>query len=158
MARRFRLCFTVFTNYCQERIVPYLRIVKYRDACMGQQKGTLDRREPGVAALGDFLRARREKAGLSMTQMAERLGISRPQLGRLERGESEHPTPTTLSKIARCLDVPLEDLYALAGVMLPTDLPDLCPYLHAKHPDWPNLVITELDDYCDFLKRKYSLR
>lgn len=125
---------------------------------MGQKNKASDRREPGVAALGDFLRARREAARLSQTQMAAQIGVSRPYLGRLENGEYEHPAPEILSRMAKLLNVHLEDLYALAGVILPTDLPDFGPYLRAKHPDWPNLVITELDDFCGFLKHKYSLR
>jgi transcriptional regulator with XRE-family HTH domain len=125
---------------------------------MGQKREVSDHRKPNVAALGELLRVRRETAGLSLNQMALKLGISRPYLGRLESGECEHPAPAKLSKMARCLDVPLEDLYALAGITPPTDLPDLCPYLRAKHPDWPELAITELNDFCDFLKHKYSLR
>jgi transcriptional regulator with XRE-family HTH domain len=124
---------------------------------MGQKQAS-DRRESGVAALGDLLKSRREATGLSLTQMAKRFGISRTYLGRLERGEYGHPAPEILTRIGKCLDLRLEDLYALAGITLPSDLPEFGPYLLAKHPDWPKLVITELDDYCDFLKHKYSLR
>jgi len=123
---------------------------------MGQKKAS-NRHEPGVVALGDLLRMRREATGLSLTQMAKEFGISHTYLGRLERGEYAHPTPVILGRIARGLQVHLADLYALSGITLPTDLPDFGPYLRAKHPDWPKLVITELDDYCAFLKHKYSL-
>jgi transcriptional regulator with XRE-family HTH domain len=122
-----------------------------------KQKRVSGHHESDVASLGDLLRVRREAAGLSLNQMALKLGISRPYLGRLESGECEHPAPAILNKMARCLDIPLEDLYALAGITLPTDLPDLCPYLRAKHPDWPEPVITQINNYCDFLKDKYSL-
>lgn len=76
-----------------------------------------------------------------------------------EPGVAAHkrPAPEILSRIAKPLNVHLEDLYALAGLTLPTDLPDFEPYLRAKHPDWPKPVITELDDFCDFLKQRYSL-
>jgi XRE family transcriptional regulator of biofilm formation len=124
---------------------------------MGQKKAS-DHREPGTVALGYLLRSRREAAGLSLTQMAKEFGISHTYLGRLERGEYAHPTPVILGRVAKCLQVRLEDLYALAGITLPTDLPEFGPYLRAKHPDWPTLIITELDDYCDFLKHKYSLQ
>ena len=125
---------------------------------MGQKREASDHREADVSALGELLRVRRKAAGLSLNQMASKLGISRPYLGRLESGQCGHPAPAKLSRMARCLDVPLEDLYALAGITLPIDLPDLCPYLRAKHPDWPELVITELNDFCDFLRHKHSLR
>jgi transcriptional regulator with XRE-family HTH domain len=125
---------------------------------MGEEDKTSDRRELGAAAFGEFLREQRKAAGLSITQMASKLGISRPYLGKLERGAIKHPAPIMLSKIAKRLDMHLEDLYALAGLTLPTDLPDFAPYLRAKHPDWPTPVITELDNFCDFLKHRYSLK
>jgi transcriptional regulator with XRE-family HTH domain len=124
---------------------------------MGQRKQS-DRHEIRAAALGDLLKAEREAAGLSLTQMAMKLGISQPYLSRLERGEYAHPSPEILLRIAECLKIRAEDLYALTGLVHPTDLPNFVPYLRAKHPDWPDMVITELDDFCDFLKHKYFLR
>ncbi len=124
---------------------------------MRQSYKALGRRELGVAVLGDFLRNRREADDLSVTQMAAKLGVSRPYLGRLERGQIKRPAPEILSRIAKPLNVHLEDLYALAGFILPTDLPAFGPYLHAKHPDWPPTVTTALAEYYEFLEYKYSL-
>jgi transcriptional regulator with XRE-family HTH domain len=103
------------------------------------------------------LRSKREAEGLSIPEMAEELEISRPYLTRLECGEKEHPSAVILSRIAKRLKVSASDLYALAGYMPAVELPSLAAYLRAKHPDWPKLVITEVDDYCDYLKHKYSL-
>jgi transcriptional regulator with XRE-family HTH domain len=108
-------------------------------------------------AFGGTLRKWREEAGLSVAEMAPKLGISPPHLSRLERDEIAHPSPKLLLRISKCGAIRPENLYALTGLLLPTDLPDLIPYLHAKHPDWPDFVITELDDICDFLRSKYSL-
>lgn len=107
---------------------------------------------------GTTLRQWREEAGLSVTEMAHKLGVSPPHLSRLERDEIAHPSPKLLLRITKCCGMRPENLYALTGLLLPTDLPDLVPYLHAKHPDWPNFVIAELDDICDYLKTKHSLR
>lgn len=124
---------------------------------MGQKEQS-GHRESGLIALGSLLRSRREAAGLSSRQMALKIGISRTYLQRLETGEYEHPAPEILSRIVQVFDdMRLEDLWALAGVTMPADLPEFGPYLHAKHPDWPKLVIAELSDFCDFLKHKYEL-
>lgn len=107
--------------------------------------------------LGDLLKSRREAAGLNLTRMAARLGISRPYLARLESGEHKRPSPRLLASVIKNLDVRPEDLYAITGYIPSTELPGLRAYLRAKHPDWPELIITEIDDLCDFLTSKYSL-
>jgi transcriptional regulator with XRE-family HTH domain len=109
------------------------------------------------ATFGKALRKRREEAGLSKTEMARKLNVSSPHLSRLERDEIKHPSAELLQRITKCLNIRSEDLYALTGLLIPTDLPELVPYLRAKHPDWPDFVIAELDDICDYLKYKHSL-
>jgi len=121
------------------------------------QRNQSDHHDGIVLTLGDLLKSRREAAGLSLTQMAAQLGISRTYLSRLERGIYAHPSSRILNQMAKHLDIRTEDLCAITGWILPTDLPSFGPYLRAKHPDWPALVITELDDFCDFLQHKYSL-
>jgi hypothetical protein len=79
-----------------------------------------------------------------------------PHLPPRERAEAAHPSAELLLRIIKCGVIRPENLYALTGLLLPTDLPDLIPYLHAKHPDWPDLMIVELDHYCGYLKTKYS--
>jgi transcriptional regulator with XRE-family HTH domain len=116
-----------------------------------------DPRNEAPVTLGNALRKRREEARLSVKEMAGKLKVSPPHLSRLERDEIKHPSVELLQRITKCCGIRPEDLYALTGLLLPTDLPDLVPYLRAKHPDWPNLVIAELDDFCDFLKHKHSL-
>ena len=81
--------------------------------------------------LGGFVRRQREAAGLSMNQLAERAGIPRSQVLRIERGDIR-PGPDTLSRVADALKVEVEDLYALAGYTPPHALPDVEPYLRTK--------------------------
>jgi transcriptional regulator with XRE-family HTH domain len=123
---------------------------------MGQKKGS-GHPKICVSTLGDLLKSRREAAGSSLSQLALELGISRPYLTRLEQGTYTHPSPMVLSRISKLLNVPPEDLYALTGYLPPSELPSFAAYLRAKHPDWPSLVIAELDDFRDFLKHKHSL-
>jgi DNA-binding XRE family transcriptional regulator len=54
----------------------------------------------GIAAM---LRAARESAGLSLADMAERTGMTKPALSRLETGERENPTIATLGRYAAAL-------------------------------------------------------
>src|SRR6202022_927934 len=100
---------------------------------MGQTKQS-DHHESGVSTLGDLLRSRREAAGLSLTQMAAKLGISRPYLSRLERGQYSNPSSKILIQLSKGLSIRTEDLYAMTGCLLPTELPSFAPYLRAKHP------------------------
>ena len=62
--------------------------------------------------LGDYLsiveavaalRKAREAAGLSLTDVAERSGIDRAALSRIENGQHKNPTVTTLQRYARAL-------------------------------------------------------
>jgi transcriptional regulator with XRE-family HTH domain len=116
-----------------------------------------DRPNGGDSPLGNLLKTKRESAGLTLTELAEQLSVSRPYLSRLERGEYAHPSPTVLSQMARCLDIGIEDLYAITGYMIPTDLPSFGSYLRAKHPTWPEVASRGLEDFYDFLKQKYTL-
>jgi transcriptional regulator with XRE-family HTH domain len=117
-----------------------------------------DHHKKTPSTLADLLKSEREAADLNRTQMAAMLGISRPHFTRLESGESKHPSPVVLGRIAEHLHVSVEDLYALAGYLPSTELPDFAPYLRALHPDWPDSAITLLDDFHDFLRYKHSLR
>lgn len=123
-----------------------------------EQEERSDPPEICVTTLGRLLKIKREAAGLSLNKMAAELGISQPYLSRLERGEYRHPSPKTLLRIAKCLHISPEDLYALTGLLPTTDLPSFAPYLRAKYPELPDHAITELDDIRDFLARKYSSR
>jgi len=120
--------------------------------------GTSGRHDSCVSgSLGSLLQSKRQAAGLTLTQLALQLGVSRPYLSRLEHGEYRHPSPRVLTHLAKGLDISLEDLYALTGYLLPKDLPEFGPYLRAKHPDWPERVLQELDTFYGYLKHKHSL-
>ena len=121
----------------------------------GKQPG---HRDSGVSALGELILTKREAAGLTRRQLAGDLGISRPYLYRLERGEYANPSTRVLSQIVRWLDISVEDIYALTGYTIPDDLPTFGPYVRAKHADWPEGALDELEDFYDFLKYKYSLK
>ena len=62
-----------------------------------------------LVAFGLHLRILRKSAGLSQQKLAYKADVSLSQISRLERGLL-NPTLSTLSVLAKALEVPLEDL------------------------------------------------
>ena len=65
----------------------------------------------------EWVRRKREEAGLSINQLAKRSGLSEKYIRLLERGE-RRPKIETLEKLARGLGVPFEEVAAAAGVSI----------------------------------------
>ena len=65
--------------------------------------------------LGEFLRAQREVAGLSLRQLAELARVSNPYLSQVERG-LHAPSLRVLTSLAHALGIPPQQLLAYAGV------------------------------------------
>lgn len=59
--------------------------------------------------LGEAVRARRKKAGLSQEKLAEKSDLSTVFISRIERGR-ESPTIDSLLKVAKALKVRVRDL------------------------------------------------
>jgi transcriptional regulator with XRE-family HTH domain len=64
-------------------------------------------------SIGDRVRTLRSREGLTLDALAERSGVSRAMLSRVERGESS-PTAQLLNRICGGLDVTLSALFAAA--------------------------------------------
>jgi len=77
-------------------------------------------REPW-SSVGDFIKAQRELANLSLRQLAEMASISNPYLGQIERGIYK-PSADVLKNIASALRISAESMYAQAGLL--DDAPD----------------------------------
>jgi transcriptional regulator with XRE-family HTH domain len=85
--------------------------------------------EADAVHLGRIVRAARQDHGLSTPQLAEAVGIAQSNIVRLEQGHVESPSPVVLQRIATELDLPLTQLYRLAGIPVPA----LRPYLRADY-------------------------
>lgn len=59
--------------------------------------------DPEFALMESMIKAR-EKAGITQTELAKRMGVKQPALSRLERGAISKATIETLKKIADALD------------------------------------------------------
>ena len=78
----------------------------------------MSEREPW-ASVGDFIKAQRELANLSLRQLAEMANISNPYLGQIERGLYKLPCSRSpfLKNIAGALRISAESMYAQAGLL-----------------------------------------
>ena len=79
--------------------------------------------EAAWKAFGEWIEQRRQHAGLTVGELAERAGVSRVWLqvlrkgGRRIEGEWRLPNPKSaaLARVARAMDVPVEEMFARAG-------------------------------------------
>lgn len=60
--------------------------------------------------LGKRIRRLRKRSNMSQEVLAEKAGIHRTYMGKIERGESNPPIQT-INKIAKALKIPMSDLF-----------------------------------------------
>jgi transcriptional regulator with XRE-family HTH domain len=77
---------------------------------------TGDERSDGWSGVGEFIRAQRELANLSLRQLAEIAKISNPYLSQVERGLHK-PSADVLKNLASALKISAETMYAQAGLL-----------------------------------------
>jgi transcriptional regulator with XRE-family HTH domain len=66
--------------------------------------------------LGDFIRAQRRLARLSLRQLAELADVSNAYLSQVERGLYQ-PSARVLKNVAEALEISAESMYAQAGLL-----------------------------------------
>jgi len=71
-----------------------------------------------LRAFGEFLKAQRELANLSLRQLSEMAKVSNPYLSQLERGMYK-PSADVLKNIAEALHISAETMFAQAGLLDP---------------------------------------
>jgi transcriptional regulator with XRE-family HTH domain len=79
-----------------------------------------DRPKDQLESLGSFIRGQRKAAELTLRDLAEKTGVSNPYLSQLERGLHE-PSMRVLSSIAEALEVSIETLLGMAGLISSDD-------------------------------------
>jgi transcriptional regulator with XRE-family HTH domain len=88
---------------------------------------------------------------MSIRSLAEVAGMDAATVYRIEHGDIASPRPQHLQRIAVALEVDVEDLYALAGYLVPSSLPSLQPYLRAKY-NLPPQAAKQIDEYFTALR------
>ncbi len=106
--------------------------------------------------LGSYIRTARESKGLSIRGLARDCGVDSGSVLRIERGDYLNPLPETLSRLARTLDLPLSDLFAMADYVVPKELPRFTPYLRAKYPELPPEALADLDQAFGVIAGRYG--
>jgi transcriptional regulator with XRE-family HTH domain len=66
--------------------------------------------------VGDFIRAQRQLANLSLRQLADLAHVSNPYLSQVERG-LYRPSAEVMKSLAAALQISAETLYAHAGLL-----------------------------------------
>ncbi|GAA4609456.1 helix-turn-helix transcriptional regulator [Actinoallomurus liliacearum] len=69
-----------------------------------------------VGSIGEYIREQRERAKVSLRQLAEATGVSNPYLSQIERGLRK-PSAEILQQIAKGLRISAEALYVQAGIL-----------------------------------------
>jgi transcriptional regulator with XRE-family HTH domain len=72
--------------------------------------------KPAAGGLGEFIRAQRRLAQLSLRQLAELADVSNAYLSQVERG-LYRPSAHVLKNVADALQISAESLYAEAGLL-----------------------------------------
>lgn len=105
--------------------------------------------------LGEAIKAQRAHAGYTVRQLAQLSGVTASTVFRLETGQIDAPKLEHLQRLARALDIEVEDFYALAGYLIPEGLPELRPYLRAKY-GLPERAARQLDEYFQALRGQWD--
>jgi transcriptional regulator with XRE-family HTH domain len=105
--------------------------------------------------LGRLIKKARQAKGLTLRAAADLAGYHHSYLARLESGDYESPAPKQLKALATVYDIPIEDLYALAGYQVEDRLPGFAPYLRVKY-DLPDEAVERLDQYFQMLQEHYG--
>jgi len=107
--------------------------------------------------LGEYIRRLRKQRKLSIRELATKSGIDNGGLTRLEHGRILSPRPDKLKALAKALEVPLADMFAMAGYTIPYDLPSMAPYLHARYGHLPEETLDAVNDYLERLIDEHGL-
>lgn len=76
----------------------------------GKRKAA-DERDQRLRQIGQRVRDRRQELALSQRGLAERLGVSPPNITRIEGG-NQNLTVDTMCKLAEALEMPLDELFS----------------------------------------------
>lgn len=101
--------------------------------------------------LSKLLRRERQRAQLTVRELAERAGLVPSTVSRLEHGIAATPKPAHLQRLAVALGIDVEELYAATGFIALHSLPELRPYLRVKY-NLPDDAMNQIEDYIQALR------
>ncbi|TCC39389.1 helix-turn-helix domain-containing protein [Kribbella sindirgiensis] len=98
-----------------------------------------------IEQLAAVLKQKRQELGLSASEVARQTGLDVGTISRIERGQIAAPQAGNLKEIARVLQIPATDIFAIADLLPEGELPTFKPYLRAKYGDLPDDAMAELE-------------
>ncbi|WP_396910329.1 helix-turn-helix domain-containing protein [Mycolicibacterium sp.] len=107
---------------------------------------------PTPTPLSKLLVSLRTNAGLSTWKLAQRSGIDRSNIRRIESGVLANLTPATMQKLADALDVEVERFYEAHWLTTGQPLPSLPTYFRTKYRKLTDHQIAEIQDFVDKLQ------
>lgn len=110
-----------------------------------------------IAAIADRLARRRIEKRLEQTEVAERAGLSRAYISRLEKGIVLNPKLFDLAHVARVLDIPLADLVSPPGrsasrELRITECADILSQLDDEPPEIADTILRWLRESVDIAR------
>ena len=106
-------------------------------------------------ALGEYLKSKRMQAGISLSELARRLGMPPSTILRIE-SDGAKPSTARLEAIARELNLDPTEVMSYAGHQHLAELPALPHYLRTKYPNMPDDARDELTTRLNQLADKYG--
>lgn len=103
--------------------------------------------------LGAVIAKARAKKGLSIRDLAAKLGVHTSWVGFLEQGRYVDPAPDRLARIAELLDIPAARMNRLTRGAVSEGLPELRTYFRAKYDLSPE-QIEQVERYVRRLRSK----
>jgi transcriptional regulator with XRE-family HTH domain len=107
---------------------------------------------PTPTPLSALLIELRTAADLSTWALAQRSGIDRSNIRRIESGVVANVTPATMQKLADALDVEVERFYEAHWQTTGQPLPSLPTYFRTKYHGLNDQQIAQIEDYVEHLQ------
>jgi len=96
--------------------------------------------------------SRDQRPPLDRRQVAQRSGIDRSNIRRIESGVVVNVTPATMQKLADALDVEVERFYEAHWQTTGQPLPSLPTYFRTKYHDLDDDQIAQIEHFVDHLQ------
>jgi transcriptional regulator with XRE-family HTH domain len=103
--------------------------------------------ENAPTALASLVTGLRKAAGISTWTLAQRSGIDRSNIRRIESGVVSNITVATMQKLAAALDVDVERFYEAHWETTGQTLPSLATYFRTKYRQLSDHQIAQIEEF-----------
>jgi transcriptional regulator with XRE-family HTH domain len=132
----------------------FVRAIGIRYNCIVMRRTSLTPTQ--ARRLGELIHRRRAERSLSIRALEAASGVNISSIVSIERGGILAPQPDTLKALAAALDLPVSDLFTVAGWLPAGELPTLKPYLRAKYRQLDERAIADLERYAEQLAERHG--